>query len=175
MQLVRAAQLGGPHELDALLGAIRPSLLAFFAQRLPPAAAEDLAQVALIRLTRALPRVDPTHADRYLATIVRNLLRTAQRRHAREVRRSSPAELAYGLMAPVAADSQVEYGNLARAVRRASAVLPLPLQEVITGVLHGESYMEIAARQRISPITVCTRLLRARTILRDLLGPYINH
>ena len=85
--LLARAQQGDSRDRDDLLTALRPPLFAFFCYRLPQDAAEDLAQIALIRIARAIPRIDPVRADRYVTTVARNLLRSAFRRHADAGRR----------------------------------------------------------------------------------------
>lgn len=63
---------------------------------------------------------------------------------------------------------------LVRAVRRASgAVLPRELRTVVFARLGGQTTAEIAASQGVSPITVRTRLLRARAIPRRELPDYL--
>lgn len=68
-----------------------------------------------------------------------------------------------------------EYTELARAVHRvASAHLTQPQREVVLGLLRGEDTGEIATRLGISPVTVRTRLMRARAILQDELRSYLD-
>ena len=174
-QTVRAAQQGEPRALEALLTSLRPSLLVMVTRRLPASSAEDLTQLALMRITGALPRIAPERAERYVATVVRNLLRTEYRRRDREARRSVPVELAADVTSPIAVDAQAEYRELALAVHRASeAVLPPALREIVFGLMRGESLIDLAARQHVSPVTIRTRLLRARAILRRELGAHLT-
>jgi len=57
--------------------------------------------------------------------------------------------------------------KLAGAVRRISAILLLaPLAGIVLGLLRGRTPREVAVRQGVSPITVRTRTLWARAILR---------
>ena len=169
---------GSPGAVDALLAAVRPALVAFFAGHLPRDTAEDLTQIALFRIAHALPWIDAERADRFVATIARNLLRTAWRRRAREERRSAPvmmADLSDAVERITLADVHAEYEDLARTVHRvAAASLPEPLHAVVLGLLRGESSAEIAERLHISTVTVRTRLMRARVILRQALGPYLD-
>ncbi len=73
------------------------------------------------------------------------------------------------------ADRNAEWREVARAVYRISTVsMPPALREVVLGLLRGETPSETAARLRISPVTVRTRLLRARAILRKELEPYLG-
>jgi len=48
------------------------------------------------------------------------------------------------------------------------------LQEVVLGLLRGETPEGTAVRLRLNPVTVRTRLARARAILRRELRPYLD-
>jgi RNA polymerase sigma factor (sigma-70 family) len=165
-QLVREAQRDGPDALNRLLATLRPALLRFFERRFPSDMTDDLAQLALMRIAKALRRIDPERADSYTITVARNLLRSAYRQRARDVRRYSPvgAELASTIPA---SDSQAEYEELVLAVHRAVLTkLPRPLQDIMSRVLDDETPSQIADELHVSPVTVRTRLMRARWILR---------
>jgi RNA polymerase sigma-70 factor (ECF subfamily) len=160
--------------LNALLAALRPPLVTFFSRRLSSDVAEDLAQSALLRVAGALPRIDPERADSYVSTVARNLLRTTYRRHAIDRRRQSDTELSSLISDSQPIEAAAEYEELARAVHRVvRAALPESLAEVVLSLLHGETTSEIAERLGLSPITVRTRLMRARTILRQELRSYL--
>src|SRR5881396_2301141 len=117
-QLVREAQRDSPDALNRLLATLRPALIRFFERRLSSEVTEDLAQLALMRIAKALRRIDPERADSYTITVARNLLRSAYRQRARDVRRYVPvaAELAWASSPP---DTQAEYEELVLAVHRA--------------------------------------------------------
>jgi len=68
-QLVREAQRDGPDALNRLLATLRPALLRFFERRFPSDTTEDLAQLALMRIAKALRRIDPERADSYTITV----------------------------------------------------------------------------------------------------------
>lgn len=175
-RLVRAAQRDDPSALEALLGALRPALVRFFAKRLTTDRAEDLAQNALGRIARARMRIDPERADAYVTTVALNLLRTESRRRRMELERSSELpgdELEAKTELP---DRRAEYEELVRAVHRViEESMPLPLAEIMRGVMRGDSPSEIADRHGVNPITVRTRLMRARAILRAQLGAFLEH
>lgn len=174
-RLVSEAQGGPPGALDALLGALRPALVSFFARRLYDDPAEDLAQAALVRITRALPTIAPHRADRFILTIAFNLLRTAFARRARDERRWVSEESAEEVADVSVAERHTGYEELAHAVHRVSKSALTPQQrEIVLGLLADESPAEIADRLGISPITVRTRLMRARAILRRELQPYLD-
>lgn len=175
-RLVADGQSGSAASVDALLSALRPALVGFFARRLSEDAAEDLAQAALLRISRALPSIEPDRADRFIVTIACNLARTAFTQRSREQRRWAPVELADSAEeATSAADRHAEYAELAREVHRVCAAeLPPALREVMLGLLSGETPAEIADRLQINPVTVRTRLMRARAILRKELRPYLE-
>lgn len=173
--LMESAQHGEVRAIDTLLATLRPPLLAFFARRLPLAPSEDLTQAALIRIAGALPRIAPDRADRYVRTVARNLLRTAYRSRARDARRTVPVELAMIIASSESVDRRAEQHELVLAVQRASMeVLPPPLREVVLALLEGQTPTEIATGLRINPVTVRTRLLRARVLLREELRPFLD-
>jgi len=175
MALLDRVQQGDPRARDDLLIALRPPLLAFFSYRLPQDVAEDLTQIALIRITRAIPRIDPLRADRYVTTVARNVLRTAYRRHAASSMRFVGEPWVDRAASREALDLDLEYRELAEAVQRASAdSLPPPLARIVLGLLRGETTAEIAADQGVSPITIRTRLLRARATLRRELRVFLE-
>lgn len=175
-RLVREAKRDDREAVDALLRAVRPSLISFFSSRLAPDLADDLTQCALLRIAGAVQRIDPERADSYLSTVARNLLRTAYRRRVAERRRRVEAELADLPTGEMPSDVQAEYKDLVRAVHRvAMEELPRPLCEIILSLLHGETTTEIAARQSVSPVTIRTRLMRARAVLRRELAHYVDH
>ena len=163
---IRAVQAGDRQALEQLLGGLRPLFLAYFSRRLSPDLAEDFTQIALLRIARAVDRIDPKRANPYVTTVLRNLLRTARSRQLRDERRYLGVD---DLIADTRQDvgTRTEYEELARAVHRISATtLPAPLADIVLGLLRGETPNEIAHRQGVSPITIRTRLLRARLILR---------
>lgn len=169
--LVTAAQQDETRALDRLLSTVRPALFSYFARRVPNDLADDLAQIALIRIVKALPHIDPKRASGFIGTIGHNLLRTEFRRQARDRRRSAPSVTPDELESGITADQEVELQDLVDAVRRASSqTLTHELRDVITALLRGEDRAEIATTQGISQITVRTRLMRARVILREELG-----
>ena len=173
--LVEEAQQGVPNALNALLAALRPALVAFFSRRLSRDGAEDLAQNALLRIAGALPRIDPERADSYVSTVARNLLRTAYRRRAIDRRRQGDIELSALICDSEPIAAQAEYEEFARALLRVIRTgLPEPLAEVILSLHHGETTAEIAERLGVSQITVRTRLMRARAILREELRAYVS-
>lgn len=175
VHLVREAQRGEPRALDVLLARLRPWFVKFFARRIGPDAAEDAAQAALIRIAGAFRRIDPERAGRYIITVAENLLRSECRRHAREARRYAPVELAETMEAPGTPDGEADCRDFGRAVQRASlATLPSELREIILGLLRGLSPSEMAAQQHVHPVTIRTRLLRARVLLRPELRHYCS-
>jgi len=172
-QLVREAQRDSPDALNRLLATLRPALIRFFERRLSSDLTEDLAQLALMRIAKALRRIDPERADSYTITVARNLLRTAYRERARDVHRYVPVatDLASTIPPP---DSQAEYEELVLAVHRAVLTkLPQPLRQIVNAMLEDKSPLQIADELHVSPVTVRTRLMRARWILRRELARYV--
>lgn len=172
---MRDAQQLGAAALESLLATLRPPLFAFYANRLSPDTAEDLTQVALLRIARAVDRIDPGRADAYIGTIARNLLRSAYRRQARESSRRVSAELSDFPTPQDRADTVIERDELIRALYRVAAAGLSPEQfDLLVGVLEGMTTAELATRYGVSPITIRTRLLRVRALLRRGMRPYVD-
>jgi RNA polymerase sigma-70 factor (ECF subfamily) len=172
---VREAQRDAPGALARLLAALRPALVDFFSRRLTSDVAEDLAQSALVRIAGALSRIDPERADAYVSTVARNLLRTAY--HKRSIDKQRYAEVDLSDIPLITADVHegAEYEELLLAVHRViAAKLPPELAEIVHALMRGETPTEIAERQAVSPVTVRTRLMRARTVLRRELGSHLS-
>lgn len=126
-------------------------------------------------MTVALRRIDPERADAYVSTVARNLLRTAFRRRVIDGRRRLSVELGTIADHRDGADACFEYEELVHAVHCViAAKLPPPLAETVRAVLRGFTASEIAARQGVSPVTVRTRLMRARAVLRKELRGYLD-
>ncbi|GAC1648701.1 MAG: hypothetical protein NVS4B3_04650 [Gemmatimonadaceae bacterium] len=172
--MIQAIHAATPGALDGLLRAVRPSLVGFFARRWPGASAEDLAQIALMRIARAATRIDPDRAERYITTVARNVLRTAYER-ARQRPPAVPIEHAGDLESPEPLpDKQLEYRELALAIHRAAITELHPVQRrIILGLLRGLTPTEIAVQCGVSTVSVRTRLCSARLILRRALGAYL--
>ena len=173
--LIDRAQHGDAGALERLLSALRQPLLAYFARRVPADAAEDLAQIALLRIARAVPRIQPDQAGQYVSAVARNLFRSAHRQRVRDHERYTTGGLVESAESPAALELDVEYQELAEAIARVShKVLPAPLRQIVLGLLNGDTPAEIAARQHVSPVTIRTRLLRARACLRRELRVYLD-
>lgn len=172
-RLVRDAQGTQPVAADELVAIIRPALMEFFGRH-RGTDADDLAQRTCVRVIGALSRIDSQRADAYISTVARNLLRTALRSAARNRERASEIDANLLPARTQAADVQIEYEELVLAVHRASMTLPQELRSVVIGLLRGETPAEIAAALNISPVTVRTRLMRVRAILRPELAPYLE-
>jgi RNA polymerase sigma factor (sigma-70 family) len=128
-----------------------------------------------VRVVGALPRIHPEQTAQYVMTIARNVLRSEYRRRAREARRHVSLHLAEDVEAPLRVDEEAEYRELARAIHRVtSSSLPASLRDVVIGLLRGLTPAEIAAQQHVHPITVRTRLMRARALLRHELSPFLD-
>src|SRR5437870_5725425 len=158
-QLVREAQRDGPDALNRLLATLRPALIRLFERQFPSEVTEDLAQLALMRIAKALRRIDPKRADSYTITVARNLLRTAYRERARDLGRYVPvgAELASAVPSP---DSQAEYEELVLALHRAVLTkLPHPLRQIVGGVLDDTSASNgsfLSSKRRFTTRSACS-------------------
>jgi RNA polymerase sigma factor (sigma-70 family) len=172
--LVRRAQQGDDHARDDLLTRLRSPFLAYFSYRVPSDLAEDLTQVALLRIAGAIPRIVAQRAHPYISAVARNLLRTAYQRRARDARRYAADGRIEAAESGLALDLDLEYRELAQAIEQTAATLAPPLARVVLGLLRGETTAEIAAAQGVSPITIRTRLIRARAVLRRELRVYME-
>ena len=165
--LVREAQVGAARELDLLLAAMRPVLFAYFARQVDAAAADDLAQRALLILAREYPRIIPESAGQWVVTVARNVVRDEHRRSARAASRHVPAHEAHTVATPETAGGRIEYDELARAVIGAAhAACTASLRVVVLGVVRGLEVSEIARQEGVSESAVRVRLARARAVLR---------
>ncbi len=176
-QLVTTAQQAGTGPaVNVLLVAIRPALVLFFNRSTSLDSAEDLAQAALIRIHRALPRIDAARAHPFILTVAWNLARTAYAERARDNRRRAPEQAADGIADLATVDRNAQYRELARAVHRvASMKMPQTQRDVVLGLLRGDTPADIAERHGISPVTVRTRLMRARAVLHRELRSFLDN
>ncbi|HWG34286.1 MAG TPA: sigma-70 family RNA polymerase sigma factor [Gemmatimonadaceae bacterium] len=171
--LVLEARSREPEAIERLLRAIRPGLFAFFERRVGTDAAEDLAQITMMRIAGAITRIDSARADAYLSTVARNVLRTRHRIMTREAGRVGDVDACDLPAATPAPDARVEYAELVRAIHRACLMRLQPgLREIAIGIVRGESEDTIAAELGISPVTVRTRRMRVREVLRRELEAY---
>ena len=165
--LVHDAQSEKPNSIDQLLTTVRPALFRYFRRHLPPDVADDLAQLALIRITRALPRIDAARGHAFISRVAQNLLRSAYKRRHREALRHAATIDVDAIESRTVADGDAEWHEAEALVRSAvERVLPRELRETMLALLHGQSHAEIALSQGVSRITVRTRLLRARMLLK---------
>ena len=134
--------------------------------------AEDVVQEAYLRAFRFFGGFRGGDSRGWLLTIVRNVSYTW-------LRKRRPDELILSLDEEIhgredgASDPEGEVLRQAegRSVKQALETLPLELREVIVlRELEGLSYAEIASVAEIPLGTVMSRLSRARSRLRDLLG-----
>jgi RNA polymerase sigma factor (sigma-70 family) len=166
-RLVREAQAGSPRELDALLAAMRPSLFGYFCRRVDAAAADDLAQRALLILAREYRRIVPESAGQWVVTVARNVVRDEHRRSARAAGRRAPAHEAHGVASPEIVGGGIEYDELAQAViGAAQTACTASLRVVVLGIVSGLGVPEIAQQEGVSEAAVRVRLTRARAVLR---------
>jgi RNA polymerase sigma factor (sigma-70 family) len=173
--LVHDAQSEKSGAIDQLLRTVRPALFRYFRRHLPPDVAEDLAQLALIRISRALPRIDAARAQAFISRVAQNLLRSAYKRRHREAMRHVATIDVDEIESRTVADGEVEWHEVEALVRSAvERVLPRELRETMLALLHGQSHAEIALSQGVSQITVRTRLLRARMLLRMELRLHVS-
>jgi RNA polymerase sigma-70 factor (ECF subfamily) len=168
--LIRAAQGGTSEDLEVLLRTLRPTLLAYFARHVDAAAAEDLAQRALLIIARQYRCITPEGSAQWLVTVARNVVRDEFRRRSRAAIRHAPEHDARVIPAPSAPSAHAEYSELAEAiVEAAHQSCSAPLRAVIFGILRGLDVPEIARELGVSEPAVRVRLTRARILLRRAL------
>jgi RNA polymerase sigma factor (sigma-70 family) len=167
--LVRRAQQGDPGAVNALLERVRPVLIEFFAHEVDHDTADDLTQEALLRVFKALPKLDPDRASRYLTRLAHYRLRSAYAQRAQETERFAPLAAARDVEAPGTSDRAAEHDDVVRLVQRITAVPLSPkLRDCVLGLLNGSSLKELAAAQGVKPVTMRARLRLARRRLRGL-------
>lgn len=134
--------------------------------------AEDVAQEAMLRAFRFFDTFRGDDARVWLLTIVRNTYLTWIRR---EVPRQNSAEFDEGMHTDLESSVTPEFEVLRQAtaehVRRAIESLPPEYREVVLmREIEQLSYKEIAAVTKSPLGTVMSRLSRARSMLRHLIG-----
>lgn len=134
---------------------------------------DDVAQEALLRVLRGLPRFDPAGPARlstWVLTIATRVCIDALRRRAREP--LAGEEKLAGLAARTAdPERSADQRSLARRVEAAAAALPDDQRAVLVlRAYHDLDYDEIASALGIEEGTVKSRLSRARSALKAALG-----
>ncbi len=167
---MREAQGGRPGALDTLLARLRPSFVAHFVPTIGPDDAEDAAQLALLSVLRALPRIEAERALGYIVAVAQHCLAKARRRRARAARRYVPLQLAETVEWPVSADWNTEYHELSRVLRASLAGLPQERREALLQPLQGVTSSTLAAQQHVRVATVRSRRRRARESLHAALA-----
>lgn len=159
---------GMPHPTPPLwTTAQRARLVRLCAAVVGPAAAEDVAQEALLEAWRHRERlVEPAGADAWLGAIARNVCRRWLR--ARGADRSVPAEALPDR--GVALDDLLERAEVVDLLERALGRLPGPTASALVGHYVDElSHAEIAAGLGTTTDAVSMRISRGRARLRHLL------
>ena len=172
--LVREAQRGDERAVNAMLLRLRPWFIAVFERHVSRDAAEDSAQVVLIRMVRTLQQIDPETARAYLYETVRNRLRDLRRRSVREAKWTADAAIASVLESPATPDVVGEQDDVARAVRAGVATLSPKVRATVEASLRGLTSAEIAAELHVNRNTIRDRLRRARLILGRMLWPHAD-
>jgi RNA polymerase sigma factor (sigma-70 family) len=134
--------------------------------------AEDVVQEAYVRALRFFGGFRGGDSRGWLLTIVRNVSYTwLRKRRPDELNLSLDEELHGREEGARDPEGEVLRKAEVRSVKQALETLPLELREVIVlRELEGFSYAEIASVAEIPLGTVMSRLSRARSRLRDLLG-----
>jgi RNA polymerase sigma-70 factor (ECF subfamily) len=164
------AESGGAESLRRLLVEQLPILRAVAGRFYrDPAEVEDLVQDAFEKALKSIATVDPEQNPRgWMVTILHNLHIDRCRKRARRLPHVPCDDLP--LPAPEPAEVHAWSEITGDDLRRAAARLPEDLRAVyVMFALEGHSYTEVAAALGIPKATVGTRLLRARTQLKQIL------
>lgn len=152
VHLLRTAQAGDLSALNALVGRHLPKLLGYAKKQLGPAG-EDAVQAAMADFTRKLRSLQITgdNIEALLFTFVRNRVKDAQRRRAREAARRPPPDDQTiddeAIDGEAAAILRVELHLLAKALHHACTALE---QDVIDLLRQGYAYREVGERLAIT-------------------------
>ena len=178
--LVHRVRAGEPAAYDVLVGRYRPGLVRAVALMIGDAdEAESLAQEALTRAFAQLAEYKTElRFGAWLHGIALNLSRNHLRARARHAKPVSPDQL-QNASAPEGRRQGVLSGILRQEMNdytwRAIAGLPVALREAF--VLHfveGLDYADMSQICGVAAGTLRVRAHRARTLLRDSLGPVVD-
>lgn len=178
--LVGRVRAGEPAAYDVLVGRYRPGLVRAVALMIGDAdEAESLAQEALTRAFAQLAEYKTElRFGAWLHGIALNLSRNHLRARARHAKPVSPEQL-QNASAPEGRRQGVLSGILRQEMNdytsRAIASLPVALREAF--VLHfieGLDYADMSQICGVAAGTLRVRAHRARTLLRDSLGPVVD-
>jgi RNA polymerase sigma-70 factor, ECF subfamily len=178
--LIERARAGDPEAFDQLAGRHRATLVRLATSLIGDRdEAESVAQETLMRAFEQLPSFrDVSPFGPWLRGIALNLCRGYLRNRSRHARPVAPERLAEAA-SPEGRRRGVLSGILRREAGAATLLaideLPLPLREAfILHYLEGLSYAEIGRMTGLAPGTLRVRAHRARTLLRDSLGPVVD-
>jgi RNA polymerase sigma-70 factor (ECF subfamily) len=159
---------------DALFRAWYPALVRFAAGMLRDrAAAEEVAQEAMVELWRRREQLAEGSARAYLFQTTRNRALN-QLRHAR-VRERGAGRLASSSRAEPSAQLRLEEAEIEQAIRAAVGTLPDRCREVFElSRVHGLRYAEIATTLGISVKTVEAQMGKALRLLRARMTPWVS-
>jgi RNA polymerase sigma-70 factor (ECF subfamily) len=131
-----------------------------------PEIVEDIGQEVFLSAYQSLENFDAARGvpfSAWLFTIAKNRCISEVRKQ--KTRREEPLEDTI-----TGNDDSAEHEESKRALESALSILEEPFRSAILNNLEGLSIGEIAAKDRVPPATVKTRLYRAREKLRRLLG-----
>jgi RNA polymerase sigma-70 factor, ECF subfamily len=181
--LLRALAGGRGHAFDLLVARHGPRVRSYVGQLVGDRAqAEDLTQDVFVKLLTGIGAFDP---DRglvvWLLRVARNEALDHLRRAKLHQRLVARARAGVGRLArrarrqPIRPDEELERREFYLALERALAGLPEAQRSVfLLRERGGLSYGEIGEVMDCSPKTVSTRLHRARSALREVLGEHLE-
>lgn len=136
--------------------------------------AEDLVQIALVRVQRGLDRYEPRNLRGWLSRITTNVFLDETRRKKRQPVQSLPEDPERVLAGAPPADEASAAADLPAYIQNAIRSLPEDYRAalVLCDVV-GMTYPEISEALDVPIGTVRSRIHRARSSMRDLLQPYL--
>jgi len=136
--------------------------------------AEDLVQVALVRVERGLANYEPGNLRGWLSRITTNVFLDEARRKKRRPVQALPEDPERVLAGAPGADDALAAAELPAYIQEAIGTLPYDFRAALVMCdVVGMSYPEISEALDVPLGTVRSRIHRGRTALRDLLRPHL--
>ena len=168
------ASLTDPREFGALFERHADPLSRYFVRRVGPVLAEDLVADTFVTAFRSRARFDGAYEDArpWLFGIATNLLRRQWRTEKRQLRAYARTGVDPAVDDIAEAERRVDAAGTGPRLAKALASIPRKDRDALLLFAWAElSYEEIARALEVPVGTVRSRISRARSRLRELLGP----